>query len=101
MSLRILALVALVSLPAVALAAPVHHTETLSASTVVGSGRVNINTASLTELMTLDGVGRKLAEKIVEHRQTHGPFRKPEDLRRVEGVGAALWEKNRARITVK
>lgn len=63
--------------------------------------RVNINTADVNTLMTLDGVGRRVAERIVEYRQAHGPFKKPEEIRRVEGIGAGLWERNRARIVVE
>lgn len=62
---------------------------------------VNINTADVKELMKLEGVGRRVAEKIVEYRGAHGPFKKPEEIRRVEGVGSGLWERNRARIVVK
>lgn len=63
--------------------------------------KVNINTADVKELMTLDGVGRKVAERIVEYRDAHGPFKKPEELRKVEGIGGGLWERNRERIVVK
>ncbi len=62
---------------------------------------ININTADVKELMELGGVGRRVAEKIVEYRDTHGPFKKPEELRKVEGVGNGLWEKNRTRIVIK
>lgn len=75
------------------------RSETTAVATAVG--RVNINTAGVKELMTLDGVGRKLAEKIVEHRTANGAFRKPADLRSVPGVDGELWEKNRERIVVK
>ena len=68
---------------------------------VAAADRVNINTAGVKELMALEGVGRKLAEKIVEHRTANGSFKKPADLRTVPGVGAELWEKNRERIVVK
>ncbi|HEV8641128.1 MAG TPA: helix-hairpin-helix domain-containing protein [Methylomirabilota bacterium] len=71
-----------------------------SASVPVGD-KVNVNTADVKDLMTLSGVGRKVAEKIVEYRQAHGPFKKPEELRKVEGIGAALWERNRDRIIIK
>ena len=64
-------------------------------------GKVNINTADVKQLMTLTGVGRKVAESIVEYRDTHGPFKKADDLRKVEGVGTGLWEKNRERIVTK
>lgn len=63
--------------------------------------KVNINTADVKELMKLAGVGRSLAEKIVQYRDAHGPFKKATDLRKVEGVGDGLWEKNRARVVVK
>ncbi|MBI1737151.1 MAG: helix-hairpin-helix domain-containing protein [Candidatus Rokubacteria bacterium] len=68
---------------------------------VTAVGRVNINTAGVKELMTLEGVGRKVAEKVIEHRTAKGPFRKPADFRKVPGVGAEVWEKNRERIVVK
>jgi len=63
--------------------------------------KININTADVKALMTLNGVGRSLAEKIVKHRDEHGPFKKPEDLRHVDGVGSGVIEKNRERISVK
>ncbi len=64
-------------------------------------GTININTADVKELMRLEGVGRRVAEKIVEYREHHGLFQKPEEIRRVEGIGSGLWERNRARIVVK
>jgi competence protein ComEA len=64
-------------------------------------GKVNINTAEAAELMTLDGIGPKVAEKILEYRRLHGPFQRPEDLRKVQGVGRGLFERNRERIVVK
>jgi competence protein ComEA len=70
-------------------------------ATVRVESKVNINTASVKELMTLDGVGRKLAEKIVEYRGSHGHFKKAADVRKVEGFGGGLWEKNRERVVVE
>jgi len=37
----------------------------------------------------------------VKYRDEHGLFKKAEDLRKVDGVGGGLWEKNRERIVVK
>jgi competence protein ComEA len=51
--------------------------------------------------MTLSGVTRKVAEKIVAYRAARGPFASAAEIRKVEGVGQAVWERNRARITVK
>ena len=62
---------------------------------------VNINTADVRELMTLTGVGRKVAEKIVEYRDTHGPFKKADELKKVDGVGNGVWEKNRERVVTR
>lgn len=64
-------------------------------------GKVNINAASKTDLMKLQGVGPALAEKILEYRQANGPFKKPEEIRRVRGFGKGLWKKNREVITIE
>jgi competence protein ComEA len=68
---------------------------------VPSGDKVNINTADVKELMKLSGVGRSVAERIVQYRDAHGPFKKPEELRKVEGVGAGLWERNRERVVVR
>lgn len=94
----VLMLVALVAVAANA-ATVTRHDEVTVATT--HAGPVNINTADVKELMTLEGVGEKVAEKIVEYRVEHGPFHKPEEIRKVHGIGAGLWEKNRERIVVK
>ena len=86
--------------PGPGLAAPPSHTES-SPAPMAADGPVNINTADVKELMKLEGVGRQVAEKIVAYRDAHGPFKKPEELRKVEGVGSGLWERNRTRIVVK
>jgi competence protein ComEA len=87
-------LAALAAAPALGVVAP----RTVSAAT---ADKVNINTASVKELQKLDGIGRGVAQRIVEYREVNGPFKRGEDLRKVEGVGAATWERNRARIVVK
>jgi competence protein ComEA len=63
--------------------------------------KININTATVKDLMKLDGVGRGVAQRIVDYREANGPFKRGEDLRKVEGVGAATFERNRERIVVK
>jgi competence protein ComEA len=63
--------------------------------------KVNINEASKTELMKLAGVGPGGAQKIIEYREAHGPFKKPQELEKVEGIGKGVLEKNAGRITVK
>ena len=77
-----------------------NHAAAVSA-TVGSDAKVNINTATVKELMALKGIGHKVAERIVAYRETHGQFKKAEDLRKVEGVGQGLWERNRERIVTK
>jgi competence protein ComEA len=61
--------------------------------------RVNVNAASADELASLPGIGPAKARAIVEHRNAE-PFHKPEDLRKVKGIGEKLYEQVKDRITV-
>jgi len=54
--------------------------------------QVDINQAKWPELATLPGVGRKLAERIVQSREQNGPYSDLDDLRRVRGIGARTME---------
>ena len=54
---------------------------------------VHINSASVEELCALNGVGPKLAEKILATRNALGPFKTPEDLQKVPGIGKKKMEK--------
>jgi competence ComEA-like helix-hairpin-helix protein len=47
---------------------------------------ININTASAEELAKMPQIGEHYAKKIVEYRETYGPFRRPEHLMLVEGI---------------
>jgi competence protein ComEA len=95
----LLILMVLVEPPLVA--TPTASAEAARAATTASTEKVNINTADAKALASLSGVSRSLAEKIVKYRDEHGPFRKAEDLRRVDGVGNGVLEKNRERISVK
>ena len=53
---------------------------------------VNINRASVEELQALDGIGPKLAQEIILYRQANGPFRAPEDITKVKGLGPKKFE---------
>jgi competence protein ComEA len=66
-----------------------------------GSGAININTASVDELVKLPKVGEKVAARIVQYRQEHGDFKQPEDLKAVQGIGDKVFENIRPMITVK
>ena len=63
--------------------------------------KVNINVASKSRLMTLDGVSAVVAEKIINYRGVHGAFRRASDLGKVDGVGRDVLKRNAAHITVK
>ncbi|MGA2066566.1 MAG: helix-hairpin-helix domain-containing protein [Thermoguttaceae bacterium] len=54
--------------------------------------QVDINAADWPELVQLPGVGKALAQRIVESRHTRGPFVDNEDLRRVRGIGPKTLE---------
>ena len=68
---------------------------------VKADGKININEAGRAELMKLSGVGAGTADRIISYRQAHGPFRRVQDLAKVEGVGKGVLERNEGRITVK
>jgi competence ComEA-like helix-hairpin-helix protein len=55
--------------------------------------RVNINTASAEELQRLPGIGPALASRVIEHRQKHGPFKRPQDIIIVRGMSAKLFRR--------
>lgn len=63
--------------------------------------KVNINTASGDELMTLPGIGPVLASRILEYRQDQGPFIDVEQLIEVKGIGAKTLARLRPLVTVK
>ena len=64
------------------------------------AAKVNINTASKEELMTLDGIGETYAERIIAFRDQNGPFQNPEDILKVKGIGEKTYEANQDRIIV-
>ena len=69
-----------------------------------GSGkieRININTASKRLLMTLDGIGDKMAERIIEYRKANGDFETPEDIMKVSGIGRETFLKLEEYITTE
>jgi len=63
-------------------------------------GRVNLNTASLQELEGLPGIGEVLAQRILDYRTQHGPYRDVRDLLKVEGIGEKKFESIRDHVTV-
>lgn len=62
-------------------------------------GPVDVNTADADALQTLPGIGPALAERIIDYRTEHGPFRSVEELLEVKGIGEATLEKFRQDVT--
>lgn len=62
--------------------------------------RININTASQKELLKLKGIGTSYADRIIQYREKHGPFQKPDDILKVKGIGKKTWEDNKDLIAV-
>ena len=63
--------------------------------------KINLNKATVQELVQLKGIGQKYAQRIVDFREKNGPFKKTEDLMNVPGIGIKILEKNKDRIVVE
>lgn len=70
------------------------------ASTSHSSGKININTADLYELMRLDGIGETYAQRIIDYRNANGPFTDISDIKNVSGIGEKRFEAIKDSITV-
>ncbi|MBM6828538.1 helix-hairpin-helix domain-containing protein [Anaerotignum lactatifermentans] len=66
-----------------------------------GSFTVNINEAGQSELMLLEGIGEKISQRIVDYRQTNGPFLSKEDIMKVSGIGEKTYENIKEFITIE
>lgn len=75
--------------------------KTIEDNSVLLESSININTASINELVLLPGIGRKTAEKIVNLRSVRGKFNKIEELLDVNGIGEAKLNKISKFITLE
>jgi competence protein ComEA len=66
-----------------------------------GEDKVNINTATLQQLMTLPGIGETRAQAILAYREKHGSFRTPEQLKQVGGIGDKMFERLKNHIVAE
>jgi comEA protein len=73
----------------------------LQAQSKTTAKKVNINTANLEELQTLPRIGEKVAQRIIDFRKEHGPFKKIEELMKVQGVGEKIFKQIKDKIEVE
>lgn len=64
------------------------------------STQININTATISQLQELSGIGEKKAQAIIDYREENGPFASVEDLTEVSGIGEKTVEKLKPSITI-
>ena len=62
--------------------------------------KININTATLTELQTLPRIGEKIAQRIIDFRKENGKFNATTDLMKVKGIGEKIYNLIKDLITV-
>ena len=75
-------------------------TNDTSSSSVVISGKISLNTATLDELMMLPSIGEAKAEAIIKYREEVGAFQNIEELKEVNGIGDAIFDQIKESITI-
>ena len=64
------------------------------------NGKVSLNNATLDDLMTLDGIGEKKAQAIIDYRNKNNGFKTIEELLEVDGIGSTTYEKIKDRLSL-
>lgn len=75
-------------------------TTKVTKETTLSSGFINVNAATKEDLMLLPGIGKVIAQAIIDYRNDHGPFKTVEDLLNVSGIGNKRLDAIRDYITV-
>jgi competence protein ComEA len=79
---------------------PQQGSKQVSSSVNIQGDKISLNQANLQQLQTLNGVGEKKAQAIIEYRQKNGGFKTVDELVNVKGIGPKLLEKNKARLVL-
>lgn len=80
---------------------PVVATATQSTEPQTKTSRIDLNNAdALTLQQNLNGIGKAKADAIVAYREANGPFDSVDELLEIKGIGSALLERNREKLTV-
>lgn len=61
---------------------------------------LNLNSATVDQLVELDGVGPKTAQKIIDYREAHGGFKSVDELLEVPGIGPAKFEQIKDQVCI-
>jgi competence protein ComEA len=88
------------STPAAKAAPAADKMSTAAGKAATVTGPVDLNTADEAALKALKGIGPVKAKAIVDYRQTNGPFKSVDDLKKVPGIGAKLLAQLKGKVTV-
>jgi len=72
----------------------------LVALPVLAGDKVNINTATVSELQSIKGIGPKTAAAIIAYRDDHGSFKSVDELENVKGIGPKSLDKFEGELTI-
>ena len=67
---------------------------------ITKNNKININTANVSELKQITGIGESTANKIIDYRENVGKFKKIEDIKEVKGIGDSKFESLKNKITI-
>lgn len=75
-------------------------TDRNNVSVMKNNSKININTANISELKQITGIGESTANKIIDYRENVRKFKKIEDIKEVKGIGDAKYESLKNKITI-